>query len=118
MKKVFLALFGISALIVLMTPTSGFGGSKKKATPPPQPSPRIISGVTGNTVTVSDDKATKTFTITQFTEIYVNGQRGTAAELKPGMVVSVTIGMDPTRAGRIDASGAPPDEGKKKGKKK
>ena len=29
------------------------------------------------------------------------------ADLKPGMTVSVTIGMDPSRAARINATGAP-----------
>ena len=52
--------------------------------------------------------------MTQFTEINVNGLRATAADLKPGMAVNVTIGMDPSQASRINASGAPVDHGKKK----
>ncbi len=52
--------------------------------------------------------------MTQFTEINVNGQRATVADLRPGMVVNVTMDTDPTRASRINASGAPVDHGKKK----
>ena len=107
----------VSALIAIFTITSAFAGGRKKATPPPQVQPTLIASVSGNAITVSDDKITRTFVMTQFTEINVNGQRGTVVDLKPGMVVNVTIGTDPTRASRINASGAPPDEGKKKKKK-
>ena len=51
--------------------------------------------MSGNAITVSDNKITRTFVMTQFTEINVNGLRATAADLKPGMVVNVTIGTDP-----------------------
>jgi hypothetical protein len=112
MRKSLLALCVVSALIAIFTTTSGFGRGKKKAAPPPQPI--LISSVSGNAITVSDDKITRTFVMTQFTEINVNGQRGTVADLKPGMVVNVTIGTDPTRASRITANGAPVDHGKKK----
>ena len=104
----------VSVLIAIFTTTSAFAGGKKKTTPPRQPQPTLIASVSGNAITVSDDKITRTFVITQFTEINVNGQRATVADLKPGMVVNVTIGTDPTRAGRINASGAPIDHGKKK----
>ena len=42
--------------------------------------------------------------ITQFTEITVNGRKATAAELKPGMTVNVTLGTDPSKASRINAT--------------
>ena len=113
-RKSLFALCIVSALIAIFTTTSAFAGGRKKATPPPQAQPTLIASVSGNAITVTDDKATKTFMITQFTEINVNGQRATVADLKPGMAVNVTIGMDPTRASRINASGAPVDHGKKK----
>ena len=113
-RKSLFALFVVSALIAIFTTTSAFGGSRKKATPPPQAQPTLISSVSGNAITVSDDKITRTFVMTQFTEINVNGLRATAADLKPGMAVNVTIGMDPSQASRINASGAPVDHGKKK----
>jgi len=113
MRKSLFAFLVVSALIAIITTTSAFAGSrKKKTTPPPQPT--LISNVSGNAITVSDDKITRTFVMTQFTEINVNGQRATVADLKPGMVVNVTIGTDPTRASRINANGAPVDHGKKK----
>jgi hypothetical protein len=85
-------------------------GKKKKATPAYQ-SP-VIASVTGNAITVSEQKTARTFTVTQFTEISVNGQRASMADLKPGMTVNVTIGVDPSRAARINATGVP--SGKKK----
>ena len=113
MRKSLFALLVVSALIAIITTTSAFAGSRKKKTIPP-PQPTLISNVSGNAITVSDDKITRTFVMTQFTEINVNGQRATVADLKPGMVVNVTIGTDPTRASRINANGAPVDHGKKK----
>jgi hypothetical protein len=53
---------------------------------------------------VKESQVTKTFTIDQFTEINVNGRKATAAELKPGMIVNVTIGTDATKASRINAT--------------
>ena len=115
MRKSLFALLVVSALIAIITTTSAFGGGrKKKTTPPPQPQPTLITNVSGNAITVSDDKITRTFVMTQFTEINVNGQRATVADLRPGMVVNVTMDTDPTRASRINANGAPVDHGKKK----
>ncbi len=113
MRKSLFAFLVVSALIAIITTTSAFAGSRKKKTIPP-PQPTLISNVSGNAITVSDDKITRTFVMTQFTEINVNGQRATVADLRPGMVVNVTIGTDPARASRINASGAPVDHGKKK----
>ena len=105
----------ISVLLVALA-TPAFAGSKKKKATPPQYHPPVISSVTGNTVTVSEEKTTRTFIITQFTEINVNGQRGAVADLKPGMTVSVTIGVDPTRASRVVATGVPVGGGQMKKK--
>jgi hypothetical protein len=80
-------------------------GKKKKATPAYQAP--VISSVTGNAITVSEPNTTRTFMVTQFTEITVNGQRASIADLKPGMTVSVSIGVDPSRAARINATGVP-----------
>jgi hypothetical protein len=103
----------ISVLLVALATPALAGSKKKKATPPQYQAP-VISSVTANTITVSEEKTTRTFIITQFTEINVNGQRGAVADLKPGMTVSVTIGVDPTRASRVVATGVPVGGGKKK----
>ena len=104
-----------SLLLVLVTSSPAFGGGKKKkATPAPAYQQPVISSVKGNAITVSDTKTTRAFTITPFTEINVNGQRANVADLKPGMTVNVTIGLDPSHASRINAEGVPVDKEKKK----
>src|SRR5436190_13049980 len=103
-------------LVALATPPAFAGSKKKKATPEPQHQAPVIASVTGNTITVSEEKTARTFIIAQFTEINVNGQRAAVADLKPGMTVSVTIGVDPTRASRINATGVPVGGGQKKKK--
>ena len=103
-------------LVALATPPAFAGSKKKKATPGPQHQAPVIASVTGNTITVSEEKTARTFIITQFTEINVNGQRAAVADLKPGMTVSVTIGVDPIRASRVVATGVPVGGGQKKKK--
>ena len=96
--------FLIVALCGLLSVNSALGASKKKKEPPVIHGP-TISSVTATTITVTEAKTTKMLTITQFTEIMVNGQKATVAELKPGMGVTVTLGTDPTKAARINATG-------------
>jgi hypothetical protein len=98
----------VSILLVALATAPAFAGSKsKKASPAPKYHPPVISSVTGNAITVADGKTTRAFTITQFSEITVNGQRATIRDLKPGMTVSVTIGVDPSQASRVVATGVP-----------
>jgi hypothetical protein len=98
----------VSVLLVALTTASAFAGSKsKKPSPAPKYHPPVISSVTGNGITVADGKTTRAFTITQFTEITLNGQKATIAALQPGMTVNVTIGVDPSKASRITAMGVP-----------
>src|SRR5205809_6247361 len=106
MKRALFVLVHVVLFAVAVTPAFA-GSKKKKASPTPKYQPPVISSVTGNTITVTEEKTTRAFIITQFTEITVNGQRATIADLKPGMTVTVTIGMDPSRAARINATGAP-----------
>ena len=100
-KSRFLILF---LLLGLLTTGPAFGASKKKEAPPLIKAP-TISAVTATSITVTEEKVTKTLIINQFTEITVNGQRATIADLKPGMTVSITLGTDPTKASRINATG-------------
>jgi len=109
----------VSVLLAGITITPAFGkGRKKKATPVPAYHQPVISSVTGNAITVSEQKTTRTFTVSQFTEINVNGQRATISDLKPGMTVNVTIGMDPSYASRIVATGLPGKGNQKSGPSK
>ena len=96
-------------LLAAMTFAPAFGKGKKKNTTRAYQQP-VIASVTGNAITVSEPNTTRTFTVTQFTEISVNGQRASIADLKPGMTVNVTIGVDPSRAARINATGVPTDK--------
>jgi hypothetical protein len=98
----------VSMLLVALTTAPAFAGSKKKkASPAPKYQPPVISSVTGNVITVTQEKMTRAFTVTRFSEITVNGQRATIADLKPGMTVTVTIGVDPSQASRVVATGVP-----------
>lgn len=98
----------VSVLVALTTTTPAFaGGKKKKASPAPKYQPPVISSVTGNRITVTKEKVTRAFTVTPFSEITVNGQKATIADLKPGMTASVTIGVDPSQASRVVATGVP-----------
>ena len=92
-------------LLGLLPPSPTFAASKKKDSPPPLIKAPTIETATATSITVTEGKITKTLTITQFTEINVNGQRATAADLKPGMIVSITLGTDPSKASRINATG-------------
>jgi hypothetical protein len=112
MKNKLFVFVSLLLVAVAASPVSA-KGKKKKATPAPAYQKPVIVSVTGNAVTVTDQK-TRTFTVTQFTEINVNGQRATLADLKPGMTATVTIGTDPTHASQINAEGVPADGKPKK----
>ena len=113
MKKRLFVVVSVLVGLMVIAPASG-KGRKKKATPVPAYHGPVISSVTGNAITVSDERTTRTFTVTQFTEINVNGQKATIADLKPGMTANVTIATDPARAARINAEGAPAGGNQKK----
>ena len=106
MRNRLFVIVWILVAAIAVTPTFG-SGKKKKPTAVPASHGPVISSVTGSAITVSDKNTTRTFTVTQFTEITLNGQRASIADLKPGMTVSVTIGTDPARAARINATGVP-----------
>ena len=109
MKKSVFSLLAVSAVLALAQASPAFGAGRKKATKatPPHHKEPVIASMGANSITVDEEKRTRTFMISQFTEISVNGQKATVSDLKPGMRVSVTIGMDPTHASRITAAGVP-----------
>jgi hypothetical protein len=113
--SVFVRLISVFALlIVLLAPMAhARGRARKKRTPAPTPHAIVISRIGTNSITVTDENTTKTVTVTQFTEIIVNGRRATFADLKPGMEVSLGL-SSPTVASRVTATDAPAAGGSKK----
>lgn len=79
-----------------------FAKTTKKATPALTHEP-VISNVSGNTITVTDDKSARAINVSSVTEVIVNGQKATVADLKPGMAVSLTL-SSPTQASRVVAT--------------
>jgi hypothetical protein len=102
MARLRLLLFAV--LFGTLTLGPALGASKKKPEAPLIQGP-IIASVTATSITISEGKTAKTLIITQFTEITVNGIKASAAELKPGMNVSITLGTDSSKASRINATG-------------
>lgn len=62
----------------------------------------IISNISPTSVTIQEDSGPKTFAVTAFTEITVNDQRASIADLRNGMRVSVIL-ADPTRLRQLKA---------------
>jgi hypothetical protein len=126
-KNVCSFVFCILTVFTLPTLQAGRTSIKPRATPPPTHLESVVSAVTATSVTatariVTDkgkvlSETSRAYVVTPFTEITVNGQKGTIADLKPGMAINVTIGTDPARAGRIDANGVPTEDHSKKKKK-
>ena len=100
----FSILIAVAALAFLAPASMVQAGRPPKTTKPKTPVKHetVISSVTATAITVSQDNQTKTYQISAFTEVTLNGQRATVADLKPGMVVSVVL-TDPTRVSRITA---------------
>jgi hypothetical protein len=51
----------------------------------------LISSISPTSLTIQEDSGPKTFAITPYTEVVVNEQKATVAQLKRGMRVSVTL---------------------------
>ena len=93
------------ALFAILIVASALAREKKPKAPERQPT--VISSVSADSITISENAVMKTFAITQFTEINVKGQRAKLADLQPGMSVSVTLSTDPLKLSRINAGDAP-----------
>jgi hypothetical protein len=125
MKRFPVIRFITAAVVAFSAVASVHAADKKKKKERPEPVVSTIAAINGNTVEVTTGSTTKSLKVTQFTEIRVNGQKGSAADLKPGMTVSeVALGADASVASRINASGSavavetPAPEKKKKSTKK
>jgi hypothetical protein len=106
MKRLHLHFSVLAVIAALLIPASTFARSKKK-TQAAAPQPTVIASVAPGSITISENQMTKTYAITQFTDITVKGQRARLSDLQPGMMVSVTLGTDPTKLSRINAGDAP-----------
>lgn len=82
-----------------------FAGDRNKKAPDHHDT--VITSVSPTSITISQDKTSKTYVITQFTEFTYKGQKVALGELKPGMAVVVTAGVDGASASRIGASDPP-----------
>lgn len=105
MKTLSLSIAVLGVTVVIFAADPAFAGSKKKKEVP-EPHITTISGVTADSVTIAEEKGSRTLAITPFTEIIVNGQKGRITDLQPGMTVTWALGTDPSKAARITASGA------------
>ncbi len=74
----------------------------------PKANHTVIKTVDANSITVADGKKTSTYVITNLTEVDYKGQLSMVSALKPGMLVVITVGLDPTTADRISVDDAPP----------
>ena len=106
MNKLPLRLCVLSALCALVSLSSAL--AKEKKPKEVQHHATTISSVSPTSITIAEDKAMKTFAITQFTEVTLKGQRAKVTDLQPGMAVSVTLGTDATKVSRIAAGDPPP----------
>lgn len=90
LPRVFALFLAAGVLLALPAQISAKGkGTQKKPEPVVHDA---VSVVTDNSITVAGKKESRTYTITRFTEIIVNGQRATAKAIEVGM--SVSVGAD------------------------
>ena len=108
------SLLCVTAFLVLGLVLPGASGAPKPTPRPPfKPPYNVIQSVdaSAKTITIghvnSLDTSTSQYKINQFTDIQVNGEKGTVDQLQTGMKVSVTPGSDPKVADRIVAGPAP-----------
>ena len=102
----------VFGLVMVLAVASGYARGKKQKEP--ERVFTVISNVSADAITIAEGKVMKTYAITPFTEILVKGQKASLASLQPGMLVGVTLGTDPTKAARINASDPPPEQPAKK----
>ena len=97
----------ICLMVAILSASPLTAGDKKKKAKAVEHYDTVIASVAADAITIDENKIPKSFKITQFTEVTLRGQRATVADLKPGMLVSVTMGSDRAIASRI-AAGDPP----------
>ena len=105
----------LALLICSTLPALVFAGGKLKPKEPFKPAYDVVQAVdpTANSVTIghanSTDTSTKTYKLDKFSEVEVNGEKASLADVKPGMKASVTPGVVENTASRLVVSPAPPE---------
>ena len=97
--------FALALLLSLLVAFPAVAADKKKKKKEPEPTVNVITGVTANTVDLAIGTVTRSLKVTQFTEIRVNGSKGTLTDLRPGMTVTDLALADPSTASRLNVSG-------------
>ena len=100
-------LWTLCAFLALLPANSSFGRGPKAKPRPIEHFDTVITSASADSISITENKVPKTFKISQFTDITLHGQKAAVSDLKPGMAVSVTVGTDPSTAGRIAAGDAP-----------
>ncbi len=83
--------------------------------PPPKTVYTAIASIDTKAMTItvepknSTATATRTYKISSRTQVTVNGQPGTLADLKPGLQIRIGAGMDADVAEELSASAPPPN---------
>lgn len=87
-----LATLAFSVLPQDAAAAKGGKGKKAKPTPVPEKSKAFaeIKSVSGDTITIEHSKTTTKYKMSGETQIQIDGNRASAANLKPGMHVEVT----------------------------
>lgn len=121
MKKSQIILLLTAFALALVLPAS-ISLAGRQAAPPPPPPPNqnqtpapkktptphtVIQSVDSSSITVKGPKTTSTYKITSLTEIDFKGETAKVTDLKSGMRVVITVGLDPTEADRISADDPP-----------
>ncbi len=102
-QKFFRGISLAISVLAMLSLVASSAHAKGKPKPPAPIHKTVIDAVTPNSVTIKEATTTKTYSISTLTEVTLNGQRATIADLKPGLIVSVTL-RDPTNASRIVAT--------------
>ena len=109
------SLLAVLLLLTLSGAPALARGSRKKVAKaePPKPQYEALTAINpaAGTVTITPvngvNTTPRTFRVTKFTEVQVNGRRGTLADLRPGMRATHGLGMDPAVLSRLVLSPAP-----------
>jgi hypothetical protein len=102
MTKLLVSTGLVMLVFTVVDAPNAFSGPRRPRDPPARRHETLISHVSPTSITIQEDSGPKTFGITNFTEVVIDGQRATVADLRPGMRVSIDLD-DPLHAHRITA---------------